>query len=177
MAVVSIVPVTLGNASARGELPFSRIILDAKQSPWGKAIGDIDGDGFADVLAGFAQGGVYWYAYPIWAKHFIGSNGGDDLQVADINNDGAMDVVTNGDQIVWYENPRGTGGDPGANRWQRHVIDSATGSHDIVVGDVNGDGRLDVAIRVEFGSTFLYFQNGPDSWTKVAITRATMATV
>src|SRR5882724_1761425 len=63
IAVVSIVPVALGNASARGELPFSRIILDAKQSPWGKAIGDIDGDGFADVLAGFAQGGVYWYAY------------------------------------------------------------------------------------------------------------------
>jgi type 1 glutamine amidotransferase len=172
IAVLSFAPEAVGNASAHGKLAFTQIILDAKQSPWGKAIGDIDGDGFVDVLAGFAHGGVYWYAYPTWAKHFIGNNGGDDLQIADINNDGAMDVITNGDQIVWYENPRGTGGDPGANRWQRHVIDSSTGSHDIVVGDVNGDGRLDVIIRVEFGPTFLYLQKGSDSWTKVAITRA-----
>jgi type 1 glutamine amidotransferase len=146
--------------------------LDTKQSPWGKAIGDIDGDRFVDILAGFADGGVYWYAYPTWAKHFIGGNGGDDLQVADINNDGAMDVVTNGQQIVWYENPRGSGGDPATDRWPRHVIDSGAGSHDVVVGDMNGDGALDVAIRVEFGPTFLYFQKSSDSWVKVAITSA-----
>jgi type 1 glutamine amidotransferase len=172
IALVSFAPDAFGNGSAHGELSFSRIVLDAKQSPWGKAIGDMDGDGFPDVLAGFARGGVYWYAYPTWTKHFIGNNGGDDLQVADINNDGAVDVITNGEQIVWYENPRGDGGDPGANRWRKHVIDSTTGSHDIVVGDVNGDGSLDVAIRVEFGPTFLYLQNGSDSWTKVAITSA-----
>ena len=172
VAMVFFAPDALGNASARGKLLFTHITVEGNQSPWGKAVGDIDGDGFVDVLAGFDHSGVYWYAYPTWAKHFIGDNGGDDLQVADINNDGAMDVVTNGDQIVWYENPRGTGGDPGANRWRRHVIDSTTGSHDIVAGDLNGDGRLDVAIRVEFGPTFLYLQKGSDSWTKVAITSA-----
>jgi FG-GAP-like repeat len=127
IALVSFAPDAFGNGSAHGELSFSRIVLDAKQSPWGKAIGDMDGDGFPDVLAGFACGGVYWYAYPTWTKHFIGNNGGDDLQVADINNDGAVDVITNGEQIVWYENPRGDGGDPGANRWRKHVIDSTTG--------------------------------------------------
>jgi type 1 glutamine amidotransferase len=172
VALVLIATDALGNAPRRGNLPFGHITLDGNQSPWGKAIGDIDGDGFVDVLAGFDHGGVYWYAYPTWTKHFIGDNGGDDLQVADINNDGAMDVVTNGDQIIWYENPRSTGGDPSANRWRRHVIDSTTSSHDIVVGDVNGDGSLDVAIRVEWGPTFLYLQNGSDSWTKVAIASA-----
>ena len=172
VGVLFFVPGVLGNASARGKLFFTHITVEGNQSPWGKTIGDIDGDGFVDVLAGFDHGGVYWYAYPTWAKHFVGNNGGDDLQVADINNDGAMDVVTNGDQIVWYENPKGRGRDPGANYWQRHVIDSTIGSHDIVVGDMNGDGRLDIAIRVEFGPTFFYLQNGLDSWTKVAIATA-----
>jgi type 1 glutamine amidotransferase len=170
--VISSTPRTFSDISGNVKVPFTRSILDPKQSPWGKAIGDIDGDGFVDVLAGFDHGDVYWYAYPTWAKHLIGGHGGDDLQVADINNDGAMDVVTNGDQIVWYENPRGVGGNPAEDRWQNHIIDSKTGSHDIVVGDMNGDGKLDVAIRVQFGPTFVYLQNKPDSWTKVAITTA-----
>jgi Trehalose utilisation/FG-GAP-like repeat/FG-GAP repeat len=160
------------DAVASGKVSFTHIVLDRKQSPWGKAIGDVDGDGFVDVLAGFARGNVYWYAYPTWAKHSIGGNGGDDLQVADLNNDGAMDVITNGEEIIWYENPRGTGREPATDRWRRHIIDSKTGSHDIVVGDLNGDGKLDVAIRVEFGPTFVYFQNNPDYWTKVAIPNA-----
>ena len=84
ITVNSIVPNTLAETYGDGKIPFTHIILDPKQSPWGKAIGDIDGDGFVDALAGFAHGGVYWYAYPSWARHFIGNNGGDDLQVADI---------------------------------------------------------------------------------------------
>jgi len=178
IAAVLVACLTLGNkatvlAEMSEHVSFTRIVVDPNQSPWGKAIGDIDGDGFLDVLAGFSRGGVYWYAYPRWEKHLIGENGGDDLQVADINNDGAMDIVTNGDQIVWYENPRGTGHDPEEARWRKHVIDPKTGSHDVIVGDLNGDGKLDVAIRVEFGPTFMYLQNSPDSWSRIAITTAT----
>jgi type 1 glutamine amidotransferase len=154
------------------EVPFTRLTIEKNRSPWGKAVGDIDGDGFIDALAGFADDAVYWYHYPSWTKHRIGQNGGDDLQVADLNGDGAPDVVTNGEQIVWYENPRCSGGNPASRSWPRHVIDATTGSHDVTIGDLNGDGKLDVVTRVEFGPTFVYLQQGTDAWTKIAIPAA-----
>ena len=152
--------------------PFSKVVVEAGVTPWGKALGDIDGDGLIDAVAGFDNENVYWYQSPSWTKRLIGPYGGDDLQVADVNNDGAPDVVTNGSRIVWYENPQGRGGNPALDTWSSHTIDSGTGSHDVLIGDVNNDGRTDVAIRVEFGPTYLYLQNSADSWTKVAMPNA-----
>ena len=79
-------------------------------------MGDIDGDGYPDIAAGF--GGefhrIYWYQYPTWSKHRIAEDdGGEDIQLADVNNDGSLDVVTATsdtlDGVAWYENPRGHG--------------------------------------------------------------------
>ncbi|MGB5284951.1 MAG: VCBS repeat-containing protein, partial [Polyangiales bacterium] len=105
------------------DLSFTRTTIEDSQAPWGKNLADVDGDGFLDILTGGGwQGGdVFWYAYPDWTKHQIASyGGGDDLQVVDMNADGAVDVIGTGDPIIWFENPRGSGGNPQA-QWSGHM--------------------------------------------------------
>ena len=103
--------------------PFSEAVIQASQGSWGNNLADLNGDGFLDVLEGGGDLGadVYWYLYPTWQRFQIGADGGgDDLQVADINHDGAPDVVVNGSsKIVWYQNPRGMGGNVQA-LWTKH---------------------------------------------------------
>src|SRR5438132_791980 len=164
---------------------FTRVYVEGPYiyaPPWGKALGDIDGDGYPDIVAGF--GGdhrqVYWYQYPTWSKHLIsGQDGGDDIQIVDVNNDGSLDVVTATsdtlDGVAWYENPRGHGGNPATDTWTRHIIENPVNffcGHDVLAGDVNADGKIDVVIRVEMGPTIVYLQNNSDSWTKIPISTA-----
>ncbi|MGB4942625.1 MAG: VCBS repeat-containing protein [Candidatus Moraniibacteriota bacterium] len=154
--------------------PFTQLTIEANQGSWGNNIGDLDHDGYPDVVEGGGDlgGSVYWYQYPAWTKHRIGSvAGGDDLQVSDINHDGFLDVVVNGGQIVWYENPLGSSGNV-YGTWTPHVIDSTLGSHDIQIGDLNNDGGQDIVIRQENGPTYYYLQNTPTSWVRVSVPQA-----
>ena len=59
---------------ARGDLRFQHVVVDGDNppDPHGKAAGDIDGDGYPDLLAASASGGgLFWYRYPDWSKHPI----------------------------------------------------------------------------------------------------------
>jgi hypothetical protein len=165
---------------ASGQLPLNRFVLANSLAPWAKGFGDIDGDGFRDVVVagGYTLGGrVQWYRYPAaggtWANFQISAeNGGDSLQVVDVNGDGAPDVVaSNG--LVWFENPRGSGGDP-TQAWTRHIIDITIVAHDLVARDINGDGRVDIVARPEFnGPIAVYLQLAPNTWTRVLIPSGT----
>ena len=156
--------------------PFTEVIVQGNQGAWGNNLGDLDGDGYLDIIEGGGDlgGSVYWYLYPTWQRFQIGNDGGgDDLQVADINRDGKLDVVVNGTgKIVWYENPRGTGGNV-QGLWTKHTVDSTRQSHDIVVTDLNRDGKLDILIRIEEGATYYYLQGATaDTWTRIQIPQA-----
>lgn len=145
---------------------FTEIILDPESlpKPWGKALGDVDGDGFIDALVGSFDGPIYWYRYPGWERTRISaSHGGDDLQMGDLDGDGRGDVVSNGKSIVWYRNPGGTG----TGAWTAQTLRSGGGSHDLAIADIDGDGRNDVAARVENGPTFIFFRNADGSWETV----------
>jgi len=160
-------------APAAADIPFRHVILDnnGPRDPWAKIVGDINGDGFPDVIIGGRAGPLVWYAYPNWIKATIAKGGYKtvDGEVGDIDGDGDLDVVMGG--LVWYENPRPSA-DAAKEPWRPHkVADHPT--HDIELGDLDGDGDLDIVTRdqSEFGHKagdriHLWRQDGVDKWTE-----------
>ncbi len=74
LAFVSVIS-PFATVRAQTDIPFTYEIIDSDpplQSHC-KAVGDIDGDGFPDVLVGSAQSGYgfFWYRYPNWTKYTI----------------------------------------------------------------------------------------------------------
>jgi len=158
------------NNSVLVEIGFKHVVVDAAGPGdiWLKAVGDINGDGLSDLIAGGnASGGLVWYENPSWTKHVIDSAGGfgTDGEVLDVDRDGDQDVVVlTGGDIRWYENPG----------WTVHVIDNRA-LHDLEVSDFDGDGDMDLVARDqgEFGHVgnelHFYRQNTPSSWTHRAV--------
>jgi hypothetical protein len=82
---------------------------DGPAAPWGKSVGDLNSDGYADLIVGGNEaGGLVWYENPSWNKHTIEKEGrfGTDIEVADIDGDGINDFISiERNMLVWYRNP------------------------------------------------------------------------
>jgi hypothetical protein len=153
------------------EIPFRHVVIDPGAGGDCKAVGDLDGDGFIDVVAASKE--LAWYAYPKWAKTVIATARQEfttDMQVGDVDGDGDPDIIVpDGDKgtVSWFENPRPES-DPARSRWKRHEIgDHGVSAHDLEVGDIDGDGKLDVVAHN--GHTSLWLQRDPNSWAKVTV--------
>ena len=137
-----------------------------------KAFADIDGDGRLDAVIGMQEsptqggvGGIFWYQFPSsgnpsdpWTKRTILPSGTayEDMAPFDVDRDGRVDIVASVDtRVYWYRNA-GTGSGP----WQQNLIGTGRGENNIVIGDVDGDGKADVVTN-----SIIYFQESPASWT------------
>lgn len=114
----------------------------------GAALADFDGDGDLDFAINRAPSGggpqmFYWYEYQApdrWVRHDAARDFTTALGAAvlDVDRDGRSDII--GGQS-WYQNR----GEPRTKQFQRIVYDpKGGGEHDIVLADVDGDGRKDV---------------------------------
>ena len=136
----------------------------------GVYFGDIDRDGRPDVAVPGA-----WLKTPpdpltgVWLRYPIAPAAeGDEVLVADLNDDGRLDIVAadahNARDLVWYEAPA----NPTQPGWTRRVIDPAMGAHHPEAADFDGDGRIDLLLGLERADLSIYWSGGgsPPSFTK-----------
>jgi hypothetical protein len=131
---------------------------------------DVDGDGDQDFVGSNQL--VFWLECPDkpfdgpWKFRIVDEKilGTHCLITGDVDRDGRLDLIANSgrseghtpfpDSITWQkipENPRS------AKSWERHVFahrDAPGASHYMGFGDVNGDGRPDIACGAKGGEQF-----------------------
>jgi hypothetical protein len=154
--------------------PWKKHVIDDRSGRpcHGHAV-DLDGDGDLDVVMALGMGSpagqknthqVVWYENigspgrgTKWKKHVIGElPEAFEAVAADLNADGKLDVVATawgaGGKVVWFENP----GDPRKVPWKMHVLkDKWVNANQVIVADLNGDGRPDVIATAERGANEL----------------------
>jgi len=107
----------------------------------------MDADGRLDVVIGGR-----WYRAPEdilhdpWEEHLFAEWPPDAVvRVADMNQDGRLDVVLTRSEgsyrLSWFEAPS----DPRSGGWTEHVVDDDVDfAHSLVICDMNHDGELDI---------------------------------
>ncbi len=161
-------------------MDFEYVVID--ENVGGRtAIGDIDGDGFNDIVVHTwssdrgkqNDGKIGWYKYPKWQRYSIVDSGhifGDGVLVVDLDKDGDNDVVTakgsdSEAHVFWYQNPGGNA----TSIWKEHklaTVEIGSEVKDIEVHDMDHDGKPDVVVRTKHKFA-VYFQESPDSWIEM----------
>ncbi len=110
------------------------------------ALADLDSDGRLEYIVGQRSGDIFWYKCHTpdrWQRHLLGEDSPSDVGgcVLDVLSC-EMEAVGGENEPRWYiwENVDGRGG-----TWREHVIlDANLGGHELVVGDVTGNGKPDI---------------------------------
>lgn len=157
-------------------------ISDAK-SDEGIAIGDIDHDGFPDLVCGDIPENdkeglatlLYWCKNPgkregNWKKYFVGSTRYpiDRVRVADFNKDGKLEIVVTEDRwnvikpiaavYVFEISDKGV-----QSKWNVQRLGNHYSLNNLDVGDIDNDGLTDIITSEHKGpdlKTFIYLNDG-----------------
>ena len=142
-------------------------------------LADMDGDGDLDIVsASGVDDTIAWYenngaADPTWTAADIATSadGAHDVYIADMDNDGDLDIVSasiHDDTIAWYENdgavnPSWTASDIATN------ADYALGVH---VAYMDNDGDMDIVSVSQLDDTIAWYENNGaanPTWTAADI--------
>lgn len=116
-------------------------------------VGDLDRDGFDDVLFSVAEGAAVqlaWFKCPAdprtqaWTKRVIETNftNGHQAELGDMDGDGDLDLVDGlafGSTGVFVYRNEANGG-----AWTRQTLTTSVGMYSGVIGDIGADGDLDI---------------------------------
>ena len=144
--------------NAGGTLDPAQTFNAASNVAWDVAVGDVTGDGRADIVATIG-GNRPSAALEVWPQQPDGSLGAPQilpiyeipraLKLADVDGDGRLDVVVSHDGWfrigVLLQGPAGLGGE------LLYPADTNAGdSSNLAVGDLNGDGLADIVLGDQF---------------------------
>jgi len=161
-------------------------------------IGDIDGDGFRDIVGlslseswtnyNLGNGSVVWYKKPenpigTWTKTVISESnntgllGARSAGLGDIDNDEDLDIVVAVDthkyssmgRLFLYENPGGSNS-LNSSLWNEYLIDDLVGTGaDAQIGDIDKDGNPDIIYSGNYGSpTGTFIYFAPENPTNIS---------
>jgi hypothetical protein len=148
----------------QGGMKFTPHVIDDKMRDTRAAAGSLVKGGRPQVVfvVGDGVGRLKWYewktgdgAHETWAGHDLLGHDvihGHSLQIADLDGDGNLDIFC-GEMGKWTESSR-LPDNPHARTWifygdgrgnfTRTLFSEGVGTHEAKVGDLDGDGRLDI---------------------------------
>lgn len=137
-----------------------QIIGDNFSGGYGIHAADLDNDGDKDILICTSSTGVWIY------ENLGGGNfedfyslspfeSGNFALTLDINNDGLLDIVVAGSQVLWYANNGDFTFGPS------NAIDENFGSNisDCILSDLDGDGNLDIVLTRSLIDVVSWYEN------------------
>ena len=142
-------------------------------------VADMDGDGDLDIVsASSLDDTIAWYendgaADPSWTSANIATtaDAARDVQVADMDGDGDLDIVSASyadDTIAWYEN----NGAANPSWTSSDIVTNATNAESVYLADMDGDGDFDIVSGSQGDNTVAWYENdgaADPSWTAVDI--------
>jgi hypothetical protein len=162
----------------------TQFISSTYPSPFCADIGDIDGDGDFDVIAGSSADGnssLAWFENTAgdasaWSQRAISAVQyfPSEVRLADVDGDGDLDAFyteVGFATIAWKENTAGDG-----SAWSDHIIEngmSTIGPNTVEPADMDGDGDTDVVVASRGSNNSAWFENANGagtSWTRHSLT-------
>jgi hypothetical protein len=164
--------ITLSRWMNGGGGEFTETVLETNTGVSAVTVGDIDGNGYADIVMGGTKGLQRWKTsdgLTFTREDLDDSNGNKThLALGDLNGDNRLDIVT-GDQgediVAVYHNEDN-------RRWNRTQLTGSADALTVVPVDLDEDGDGDVLVAAQDDNTIYWYEDTGDA----GFVRRTLAT-